>query len=70
MYLVSMSFMKIGVLKVTNYVQVYINFCPQLHIYCPLGIKASIGDLHIILLRICKFRENWDRVGHIFYGCT
>jgi hypothetical protein len=70
MYLVSISFMKIGTVKATNYLGVYINFCPQLHIYCPIGIKASIGDLHIILLRIRKFHENWDRVGHNSYGCT
>lgn len=70
MYLVSMIFMKIGVVKTTNYLGVYINFCPQLHVYCPFGIKASVGDLQIILLRICKFHENWHRVGHTFYGCT
>jgi len=70
MYLVSINFMKIGIVKATNYQGVYINFCPQLHIYCPLEIIASIGDRHIILLRICKFHENWHRVGHNFYGYT
>ena len=70
MYLVSMIFMKTGVVKATNYLGVYINFCLQLHIYCPLGIKASRGDLHIILLRICKFHENWHRMGLNFYGRT
>jgi hypothetical protein len=69
-YLASTSFMKIGVVKATNYLGVYKNFSLQLHIYCPLGIKASRGDLHIILLRICKFHENWHREGHTFGGCT
>ena len=54
----------------TNYLGVYKNFCLQLRIYCPLGLKASIGDLHIILLQICKFHENWHREGHTFGGCT
>jgi hypothetical protein len=55
--------------EATNYLVVYINFCLQLHIYCPLEIKASIGDLHI-MLTICKFHENWHRMDHTFYGCT
>ena len=62
--------MKIGVVKATNCLGVYKNFCLQLHIYCSFGIKARIGDLHIILLKICKFHENWHREGHTFYGCT
>lgn len=30
-----------------------------IHIYSPAWLKLSIVDFHIILLRICKFSENW-----------
>ena len=43
-----------------------VNICPISRIYYPILIKISIRDLHVMLLGICEFRENWRSEGRTF----
>jgi hypothetical protein len=58
--------MKFGALKAIFTCGRKSSFVQTLHVCCPMRLKFSIRDLHIMLLSIYEFHENWRRASLAF----